>query len=109
MVNNPPHHSQKMQAESDLKTDGKAGAGDTSPENGQGGPYAEQAERARVRRAVVMPILKQKRWKRSKWATEAGVGKNSAYEYLDGKRNLTDENREAMADALGLKPEELPN
>jgi hypothetical protein len=37
------------------------------------------------------------------------VGKNSVYEYLDGTRaKITDENREAIADALGLKPEQLP-
>jgi plasmid maintenance system antidote protein VapI len=55
-----------------------------------------------------MPILDRKRWKRGRWATEAGVGKNCVYDYLAGKRNLTDDNRDAMAEALGLKPEELP-
>jgi hypothetical protein len=55
-----------------------------------------------------MPILASKRWKRGRWATEAGVGKNSVYEYLDGRRTLTDENRKAMAEVLGLKPTDLP-
>jgi hypothetical protein len=68
-----------------------------------------QASRAAARQAVVMPILKLKRWKRGKWATAAGVSKNSVYEYLDGKRNLSEDNRQAMADALGLKPENLPD
>ena len=60
------------------------------------------------RQSVVMPILKQKRWSRGKLVTEAGIGKNSVYEYLDGKRNPTYDNRKAMADALGLTEEQLP-
>ena len=68
----------------------------------------EQAERSRIRKAVVMPILAKQRWTRGKWATQAGVGKNSVYEYLDGKRNLTPENRRAMAEVIDLKPEDLP-
>jgi hypothetical protein len=66
------------------------------------------AELAAQRRAVVIPILTKKRWSRGKWATEAGVGKNSIYEYLDGKRNPSSANRIPMAQALGLLPEELP-
>jgi hypothetical protein len=65
-------------------------------------------DKSRKRRDIVMPILDRKRWKRGRWATEAGVGKNCVYDYLAGKRNLTDDNRDAMAEALGLKPEELP-
>jgi hypothetical protein len=41
--------------------------------------------------------------------TEAGVGKNCIYEYLSGERHPTHENRKAMADALGLQEEDLPN
>jgi hypothetical protein len=67
-----------------------------------------QAKRARIRQAVVMPILDKKHWKRGRWASEAGVGKNSVYEYLDGKRSLTPENRKAMAEAIDLKAEDLP-
>ncbi len=63
---------------------------------------------AAARMAVVMPMLKTKRWTRGKWATAAGVGKNCIYEYLDGKRNPSDENRRAMAEALDLTPEQLP-
>ena len=58
---------------------------------------------------VVLPILANKRWKRGKWVTEAGVGKNCVYEYLSGKRNLSVENRKAMAEVLGLRLEELPD
>jgi plasmid maintenance system antidote protein VapI len=57
----------------------------------------------------VLPILRKKVWKRGKWATKAGVSKNSVYEYLTGRRNLTDDNRLAMSEALELKPEDLPN
>ncbi len=64
--------------------------------------------RAETRQAVVMPILGQKRWTRCRWATKAGVGKNGVYEYLAGRRTLTDENRRAMAEALGLEPTDLP-
>ena len=67
-----------------------------------------QSDLATKRQSVVMPILKQKRWSRGKLVTESGVGKNSVYEYLDGKRNPGYDNRKAMADALGLKIEDLP-
>jgi DNA-binding Xre family transcriptional regulator len=67
-------------------------------------------ERAARRQAVVNPILHQKRWKRGRLATAAGVGKNSVYEYLDGTRaKITDENRNAIAQALDLKPKDLPD
>jgi hypothetical protein len=67
-----------------------------------------QAELAANRQAVVMPILNQKGWSRGKWATQAGVGKNCVYDYLAGKRRLSDPNRSAMADELGLAPQDLP-
>lgn len=66
-------------------------------------------DRARRRLAVVMPILARKHWKPGRLVTEAGVGKGSVYEYLDGTRkSITGENRKAIADALGIKPEDLP-
>jgi hypothetical protein len=61
------------------------------------------------RRAVVDPILKAKEWTVNKWGTQAGVGKNCAYEYLTGRRNLSNANRLALAQVLGLKAEDLPN
>ncbi|MBZ5609857.1 MAG: hypothetical protein LAP38_16470 [Acidobacteriia bacterium] len=68
------------------------------------------AERAARRQAVVNPILQQKRWKPGRLATEAGVGKNSVYQYLDGTRvKITDENRKAIAGVLGLEPDQLPD
>jgi hypothetical protein len=67
-----------------------------------------QTVRATARNAVVLPILESKRWTRGKWATRAGVSKNSVYQYLEGKRALTDANRKAMAEVLELKFQELP-
>jgi hypothetical protein len=66
-------------------------------------------QRAARRQAVVMPILHSKGWTPGKWATHAAVSKNSVYQYLDGtRRSITKENRQALADELGLKAEELP-
>jgi hypothetical protein len=65
-------------------------------------------ERSARRCVVILPILKAKRWTRSRWAIQAGVSKNCVYEYLSGKRDLITENREAMAEVLELRPEELP-
>jgi len=67
------------------------------------------AERAAMRQAVVMPILRKKRWTRGRLATTAGVAKNSVYGYLDGTIiQISDENRRAIADALGIEPHQLP-
>jgi len=68
------------------------------------------AERAAKRQAVVNPILQRKHWTRGRLVTEAGLGKNSVYQYLDGTRaKITDKNREAIAEALGISKEELPD
>ena len=67
-----------------------------------------QSDLAAKRQSIVMPILKQKRWSRGKLVTESGVGKNCVYEYLDGTRNPGYDNRKAMADALGLTEDQLP-
>jgi hypothetical protein len=66
-------------------------------------------ERSERRCAVVMPILLSKRWTRCRWSAEAGVSKNSVYDYLRGERSLTFANRHPLAEVLGLKPEELPD
>jgi hypothetical protein len=66
-------------------------------------------ERSRSRCAVVIPILQSKRWTRSRWTSQAGVGKNSGYDYLSGKRNLSIANRRSLAEELGLEPEQLPD
>jgi hypothetical protein len=64
---------------------------------------------AAARKAVVMPILDSRGWTINKWGTLAGVGRSCPYDYLSGKRKLTDANRKALADELGLKREDLPN
>lgn len=67
------------------------------------------AERATRRHAVVDPILEKKLWRPGRLATEAGVGKNSVYQYLDGTRaKITPANRKAIAEALGTPEEQLP-
>jgi hypothetical protein len=62
-----------------------------------------------ARQTVVMPILASKGWTRCKWATKAGVSKNSVYDYLDGERKLSVANRRALAEVLELKPDDLPD
>ena len=77
----------------------------------QAGPShsGETEQKARERSMAVLPLLEVRRWSPNRWATEAGVGKNCPYEYLAGTRNLTEPNRRAMAEVLGLVPEQLPN
>jgi hypothetical protein len=65
-------------------------------------------ERSERRGAMVMPMLRAQGWSRSRWAAQAGVSKNSVYGYLSGERNLSIENRQALAEELGLKPEGVP-
>ena len=77
----------------------------------QAGPShsGETEQKAHERSMVVIPLLEARRWSTNRWATEAGVGKNCPYEYLAGTRDLTEPNRRAMAEALGLGPDHLPN
>jgi hypothetical protein len=75
-----------------------------------GPSHSREAERkARERSEVVSPILEVRKWSPNKWATEAGVGKNCPYEYLAGSRDLSEQNRRALAEVLGLTPAQLPN
>jgi hypothetical protein len=70
---------------------------------------ADIADRAAKRQMVVNPILEKKRWRRGRLVTESGLGKATVYGYLDGTRSwITPENRRAMADALGIETETLP-
>jgi hypothetical protein len=77
----------------------------------QSGPGNSRAldAKAAIRSSIVSPILAAKKWTPNRWASAAGVGKNCAYEYLAGTRDLSEENRRAMAEELGLAPEQLPN
>jgi len=68
----------------------------------------DRIARAARRQLVVMPILQKKHWSRAKWATQAGVGKNCVYEYLEGRRTLRTKNSVALAEELGLPPQDLP-
>lgn len=79
------------------------------PEETEPAPQESTQDRAARRQAVVMPILKRKGWTRGRLAEKAGVAKHSIYDYLDGRRaTITDENRDAIAGELGIKPDELP-
>lgn len=71
--------------------------------------HDQAKERSKARMASVMPILEAKKWTRGKLACRAGVSKNSVNEYLTGKRSLSPDNRRAIAEVLGSKPEDLPN
>jgi hypothetical protein len=65
--------------------------------------------RAARRRAVVGPALQRKRWKPSRLVSKSGVGKATVYGYLNGTRSwIAEENRKAIAEALDLKPAQLP-
>jgi hypothetical protein len=78
------------------------------PAMSEGDAVRTESALAAKRQGVIMPILRQKRWSRGMWVTKSGVGKNCVYEYLAGKRNPGDVNRKAMAEALGLAVEDLP-
>ena len=65
--------------------------------------------RAARRRAVVDPILKRKRWKIGRLVTDSGVGKATVYGYMDGTRAwISEENRDAICQSLGLELGKLP-
>jgi hypothetical protein len=85
--------------------------GRTAPVLAHGKVQADTAiaDRAARRQAVVSPILSKKRWTPGRLVTEAGVGKATVYGYLNGTRaSIAKDNYNAIADSLGLKPEELP-
>ena len=66
-------------------------------------------QRAFRRQAVVMPMLKDKNWSRGRVVVATGMGKDSIYKYLDGTRKtISDKNRQAIADELGIKIDDLP-
>lgn len=103
-----PHQRPESVPPGDRPHDAPTIVAATQPESAVG-MLTAVGERAARRQAVVMPILAQKGWSRGLLAAKAGLGKNSVYEYLDGTRaRITDDNRIAIADALELKPEQLP-
>ena len=55
------------------------------------------------------PILKRKRWKIGRLVTDSGVGKATVYGYMDGTRAwISEENRDAICQSLGLELGKLP-
>ena len=72
-------------------------------------PEPEIRERAKRRCDFVLPLLAEKRWSRRKLAEMAGVGPNTVYRFLDGTRvEMTEENRQALSDALDVNVSSLP-
>lgn len=66
-------------------------------------------QRAERRQRLLMPILREKRWKRGRLITESGVGKATVYGFFDGTRKtISTENRKAIADVLGIDLKKLP-
>ena len=55
-----------------------------------------------------MPILQQKGYTKSKWASVAGVDPSVVYDYVNGNSNPTAESRKALAEAIELPVDELP-
>jgi hypothetical protein len=60
------------------------------------------------RRAVLDPILRRKGYSRSKWANVAGVDPSVVYDYMKGDSNPNPESRKALAEAIELPVDELP-
>jgi hypothetical protein len=61
-----------------------------------------------ARKAFVMPCLAEKGLTRSRWADKTGVDPSVVYDYLNGKSHPRPENRKALAEALGLRANDLP-
>jgi hypothetical protein len=66
-------------------------------------------ERADRRRGVVMALLGAKGCHVERWAQLAGVSRTVAFEYLSGKSEPRADSRQALAEALGIEPRELPD
>jgi hypothetical protein len=66
------------------------------------------AQRAARRKTFIDPILDAKSLTRSGWAARAGVDPSVVYDYLDGISTPRPNNREALAQAIGLSVADLP-
>jgi hypothetical protein len=60
------------------------------------------------REAQLSPILKSKGFTPGGWATAAGLDPSVVYDYLAGKSNPRPSTRKTLAEALGMKPDDLP-
>jgi hypothetical protein len=88
---------------------GTTGPSEDKPNGTNAGPaVSTTANGGAVRRAVLDPILQQKGYSRSKWATVAGVDPSVVYGYLKGTSNPNPESRKALAEAIGLSVDALP-
>lgn len=65
--------------------------------------------KAAQRRAVVERLLNAQGLSVPQWAVRAGVNQTVAYDYLSGKTDPRPSNRRALAEALNLQTEQLPN
>lgn len=65
--------------------------------------------RAATRSAFVTPILKKKGMTPSRLATKAGVDPSVVYDYLSGKSNPRPDNRNLLAEVLGIDESKLPD
>jgi hypothetical protein len=68
-------------------------------------PQAAAAKGQR-RAAVIEPLLQKRGLTRSKWADNAGVAPDVVYDYLSGQSDPRPENRNALAQVIGVP--ELP-
>jgi hypothetical protein len=64
---------------------------------------------AENRKSVVQPILDEKGWSISDWATDAEVAYHTVDDYLSGRRNPYSSTRKKLAVSLGISIQELPS
>jgi transcriptional regulator with XRE-family HTH domain len=65
--------------------------------------------RSTVRKAFVVPLLRKHGMTRSKLATKAGIDPSVVYDYLSGKSDPRPDNRNLIAEVLGIQESELPD
>jgi len=93
---------------------GQSKRGRTNPEKKAAGAdwapqgMSERPVASNQRGAFLKPILDQKGFSVHDWARQADVDFHTANDYLNGKTNPYKSTRRKLADAIGLKVEELP-
>ena len=68
----------------------------------------EVQRKAMARQAIVRPLLGLRGLSVPRWAAKAGVSASITNEYFQGRGDLTDDIRAALADALGVNARDLP-
>ncbi len=71
-------------------------------------PERALSQAAEKRRAFVQPRLEALGFTASSWADRAGVDASVAYDYMNGKSNPRADSRRALAEALKVSVNELP-